>query len=220
MNAWKEVYLAVGQVIVKARLPSSDADVLLSIASSASGVAERVCKVHEDYFQQLGKVTFQRAIPFVRVFAMGMTSRWVRHVCNSDPSLDRRKTWARLATIILQVFGDASQEQYEEAWLLDVQFNHDRSLMEKGKGTASWNTQWLLLCVAARALGAPFTWKLSSPPIPFDSGSDLYKLGPGWDPPTQLNLLNVERLMRIDDELLSAEAGMYGAFKALQQKRQ
>jgi hypothetical protein len=167
MNVWKEVYLTVGRGIVRTNLPPLDKDILLSVASSASDVAERVYKVHEDYFRQLGKVTFPHALSFVRVFAVVMTSRWVRNVGKSDLSLDRKKMWARLATSLLQVFGDASQEHYEEAWLLAVQFDHDRNLMEQGKGSASWNEQWLLLCVAARALGAPFTWKLSSPPIPF-----------------------------------------------------
>jgi hypothetical protein len=220
MNTWREVYLAAGQAIVKSNLPPSDTDVLLSITSAASDVAGRVYKVHEDYFRKLGKLTFERAIPFVKVFAIAMTSRWVRQMCSRDPSLDRRRMWAHLTTAVLRVFGDSSQECYEEAWLLDVQFNHDRILMEQGKGSASWNEQWLLLCLAARALGAPFTWKLSSPPIPFASASDLHKQAPGWDPPAGLNLLDISRLLDITDELLAAEAGMAAAFKALQQKRQ
>jgi len=219
MSLWNEVYLAVGRVIAKAGFTTSDTDVLLSIASSASGLAESAYKTHRDYFRQLGKMTFERAIPFVTVFALAMTSRWVRQACNRDQSLDRRKLWAGLATTVLTVFGDTSQEHYQEAWLLDIQFNHDRSLTEQGKTSASWNEQWLLLCLGARALGAPFTRKLTSPPIPFASARDLYEHAPGWDPPPGLKLHDVQKLLQVHDALLAAEAGMYSAFKALQQNR-
>jgi len=176
-----------------------------------------VYKTHRDYFRRLGKITFERAIPFVTVFALAMTSRWVRQQCNNDPSLARREFWASLAIAVLRVFGDTNQEHYQEAWLLDVQFNHDCTLVEQGVGTALWHEYLLLLCLAARALGAPFTWKLSSPPIPFASARDLYD-APNFDPPVGLKLLDVKKAADVADALLAAEAGMYGAFKALREK--
>src|SRR3990172_3252172 len=116
MNLWDEVYISVGKVIVKANFTPFVTDSLLSITTSASHLAEEVYKVHQDYFRQLGKVTSKRAIPFITVFALAMTSRWVRQACNRDLSLDRRTLWATLATAVLRLFGDQSQEHYEEAW--------------------------------------------------------------------------------------------------------
>ena len=218
MSVWKDVYRAVGQIIEGAGFTPPDTDILFSIVSSAWSLAESVYKAHRDYFSQLGKMTFERAIPFVAVFSLAMTSRWVRQQCNNDPSLDRRRFWANLTTAVLRIFGDTSQEHYEEAWLLDVQFNHDCTLTEQGKRFASWNEQWLLLCLAARSLGGPFTWKLSSPPIPFASARDLYEHAPDFDPPVGLNLLDVQKFLKVNDALLGAEAEMYGAFKALRGK--
>lgn len=215
-DVYYQVYGACGLAIEEAKLETYDRDVLLSIVSSASHAAKGVHKVHKDYFRRLGNLTVNRAVPFVGVFAVAMTSRWVRHMCTLDPSLERGTTWARFALVVLQLFGDASQERYEEAWLLDAQFNHDQSLVEEGTGFAFCHQQ-LLLCLAARALGAPFTWKLSSPPIPFASLSDLMKRAPGWDPPAELNLLSVRGLIEVQDEMSASEAGMYAAFRTLRQ---
>ena len=73
-----------------------------------------------------------------------------------------------------------------------------------------------------RSLGARFTWKLSSPPIPFTSVGDLvlYKQARNSDPPIGLNLLDVEKYLEVSYALLAHEAGMYGAFKALKEDRQ
>jgi hypothetical protein len=243
MSIWDEVYFAVGQVIVKAGFAPYDEAATLSIANSASRLAKDAYETHKDYFRKLGKLTFERAVPFVAVFALAMTSRWVRQACILDQSLDRRNLWASLTSNVLRIFGDTNQDHYQEASLLDIQFNHDRTLIEQrklgrkpiGKSgetvhvtlkdlfdhegvLSSWNEQWLLLCLAARALGARFTWKLSSPPIPFASARDLYEHIPNFDPPVGLNLLDFEKALCLNDALSASEAGMYAAFKAIREK--
>jgi hypothetical protein len=73
-----------------------------------------------------------------------------------------------------------------------------------------------------RSLGARFTWKLSSPPIPFASVGGLvsYKHAGNSDPPIGLTLLDVEKYLEVSYALLAHEVGMYGAFKALKEYSQ
>jgi len=244
MSLWDDVYFAAGKVIVEAGFTPRDEAVLLSIATSASSLAKDAYETHKGYFRKLGKVTVKRAFPFVEVFALAMTSRWVRQACNLDPSLDRGESWAYLASAVIRIFGEMSQEHYEEAWLLDIQFNHDRTLTEQHKTERKpigkpnetvrvtlkdifdhegvfplWNEQWLLLCLAARALGAPLTWKLSSPPIPFACTGDTSEHAPKFDPPAGLELLDVEKALYLNDAVMAAEAGMYAAFKAIMERQ-
>jgi hypothetical protein len=214
MNIWQEVYFAAGQNIVKAKLPPRDTSILLSVSSSAADLAESVYKIHKDYFGHLGKINFQRALPFIGIFALAMTSRWVNKANMGQESMERRNTLSPIAAQVLELFFEKSQERYDEAWFLDAQFRHDIEIAEKGHTISLWNEQILVLYLSARALGAPVTWKLSSPPIPFNSAQVLYS-SPGWDPPGTFRLLDISRYMAVSAQILAAEAGMYGSYKAL-----
>ena len=216
-TVWDEVYFSAGRTITESDLPPFDKDILLSIVSAGAGCAGQFYDDLDDLLRRFGDVTFERALPFVEVFAMAMVSRWVRHVCDQSEEFDSPEMWARLASDVLRLFGTYSDERYEEARLMDVQFNFAGDPVEEQEGFAfarRWQEADMIMSLAARSLGAKLGGKLTSSAIPTKGSYDL-KNDTGIDAFTT----DIEQLDKAHVILLANEAGMYASFEALKEDK-
>ena len=209
-----EVYFAIGQAITESGLSEIDQHIVLSIVSAGCGSAGRVYELCDEQLRRFGHVTFERVLPFAEVFTMAMVSRWVRHVHDQSAEFDRPAMWAHLAKSVMNLFGTSSDARFEEARLMDVQFNADtdaRQARRDSAGIGGLTEADMLISLAARSLGRELGGKLASPPIPVKGSYQLWK-GTGIEAfTTDITILTVH------DALLANEAGMYASFKALQQ---
>ncbi len=215
-TVWDEVYFATGQAITESGLSEIDQHIVLSIVSAGCGCAGRVYELCDEQLRRVGDVNFERALPYVEVFAMAMVSRWVRHVRDQVAQLDRPLSWTRLAKHVMNLFGTSSDARFEESRLMDVQFNADRDARQAGRDDGGFGRGLteadMLMSLAARSLGRELGGKLASPPIPVKGSYDLWK-GTGIEAFTT----DLALLTQVHDALLANEAGMYASFKALQQ---
>ena len=216
-TVWDEVYFSAGKTITESDLPPFDKDILLSIVSAGAGCAGRFYDDLNDLFRRFENVTPERALPFVEVFTMAMVSRWVRYICDQSEEFDRPAMWARLARSVLNLFGTFSDERYEEARLMDVQFNFGRDVRVDEQKMAfgrEWQEADMIMSLAARSLGAKLGGKLSSSAIPAKGSDQLWK-----DTGIEAFTTDIDLLTKAQNILTANEAGMYASFKALQKDK-
>jgi hypothetical protein len=165
-TVWDEVFALARSSIDQADLPPPLKDSLVSIV--VGGVVAAAAAFEEcQWFKEHKPLNLERAAAFVEVFAMAMVSRWVRNLCDGDETLDGPAVWAHLSSDILDLFGGQSAARYEEAWLVDMQFNQDRTSFVQAQ-KVRFAERNLVLCLPARALGTPLSFRLTSPPIPVE----------------------------------------------------
>lgn len=216
-TVWDDVYFSAGNRIAESDLSPIDKDILLSIFSAGAGCAGRFYDDLNDLFRRFGDVTFERALPFVEVFTMAMVSRWVRQACDQSEEFDPPAMWARFARSVLNLFGTFSEERYEEARLMDVQFNFGRDARVDGQKWAvglELQEADMIMSLAARSLGAKLGGKLSSSAIPAKGSYELSK-----DTGIEAFTTDLRLLSKAQDTLTANEAGMYASFKALQKDK-
>lgn len=180
-NLWNELFHAAAVAINRPEIDQELALELTAIVSAGVSAAELSFKQCE-LFKKHEQLSFERARSFAEVFAMAMVSRWARNLCRQDDTLDQTEVWAAIAKDILRLFGSYDETRWQEAWLMDMQFNRDMDHAERpdheGFRLAEVS---LVLSLAARALGTPLQWELASPPIPASSTRDLVESG--YTPP-------------------------------------
>jgi len=220
-DVWQEVYLSVADQL--AHLDDVDGgywfDRLVAILGAGTSTGSSVYKNHIECFSHIGPLTYERAYSVSAVTTMAMASRWMRRLSVHNPTMDRSRAWAALATDVLRLFDQENEDRYDESWWLDVQFNYDQDMLEdpdKVGGGFGVELQ-LVSAVCAREFGGVLNWYPSSPPIPVRSLYEAHLAG--WEAPVAMKWTDLERVLTLSSDFLAAEGAMYAVFKSLTETR-